>query len=193
MPFRRELQPPARQLYERDGFVVGRQNRAGWAMAKGQPPCHRSKSGHSFSININHGGFCCFGCDTRGSMADYVMLRDHCDFRAAAKTLGVWWDVTSAERFQLDAAKYERERARELAAKAKELERRQRIAIRDEVHSAARIEKTASGRLSELRHGAEPTFDGEEETCWAVMSLAFDDLRDSEERYMKAAGLEYLG
>ncbi|MGB9072740.1 MAG: CHC2 zinc finger domain-containing protein [Terriglobales bacterium] len=187
--FDRGRLPPARTFYERELGKLTRPSR-GWS--RGRCPFHKSKSGTSFSVNLENGGFHCFGCGVHGGdVLAFVMLRDHLNFKAAAQSLGAWQDVTPAERLQLDVAKAKREREREEAAAAKELERRQRLAIRDEVHTDARIWKEAAQRLSELRRGATPISEGEEEACWAVMSLAFKDLHDAEAEYCAAAGVEY--
>jgi hypothetical protein len=187
--FQRELLPPARTFYERELGRLGKPSR-GWAM--GRCPFHRSKSGKSFSVNLESGGFHCFGCDARGGdVLKFVMLRDHLSFKAAAQSLGAWKDMNVAERFQLDAARAKRDREAEQARAAAELAKHQRLAIRDEVHTASRIWKQACARLRELRRGAVPNSPGEEESCWAVMSLALKDLHDSDEQYCKAAGIEF--
>jgi hypothetical protein len=54
-------------------------------------PFHKNKSHRSLSVNLEHGGFHCFGCDAKGGgLIDFVMLRDHCDFKTAAMGLGAW-------------------------------------------------------------------------------------------------------
>jgi hypothetical protein len=100
--FNRGSLPAANDFYRREGFTIGRPNSKGWAMVNGQPPCHNSKSCHSLSVNLNHGGFGCFGCGAKGDMVAYVRLRDHCDFKTAAKTLGGWREgLTEAERVKI--------------------------------------------------------------------------------------------
>lgn len=189
--YRPELLPPARQFYEGEGFRLGRANSKGWAMAQGQPPCHKSKSGRSFSVNLNSGAFHCFGWDAGGGgLVDYVQLRDGCTFKEGAQYFGAWDSAPSPETVRkLEAQASERRRQQQLKAQREAEEHRRRIQLRDEAHTAARIQREASDRLTELQQGATPVSDGDEEAAWAVMSLALDDLRDCERAYCAAAGL----
>src|SRR5215472_14762369 len=99
--FRRELLPPPRAFFEREGFSLARPGRNGWAIAKGQPPCHRSKSGRSLSVNVDHGGWHCFGCGEHGDQIRFVMIRDHSNFKTACKVLGIWREgLTATERLE---------------------------------------------------------------------------------------------
>src|SRR5439155_10460673 len=107
--FRRELLPPARSFYERELGKLSRPSR-GWA--RGRCPFHESKSGFSFSVNLDSGGFYCFGCNAKGGdVVDFVKLRDRVDFRRAAQFLGAWReeDFSEAERCELQRQKSERE------------------------------------------------------------------------------------
>jgi hypothetical protein len=187
--FSRELLPPARTFYEREfGGKLSRPRR-GWAM--GRCPFHQSKSGKSFSVNIETGGFCCFGCGVKGGdVLAFLRQRDGLSFKEAAQRLGAWDEAPSAETV-LKLAAQARERDRQVEADRQTEERRRRIQLRNEVHTAARLQREASERLTELCRGATPTSDGEEEACWAVMALALDDLRECEAEYCAAAGVEY--
>jgi hypothetical protein len=187
--FDRSALPPPKSFYERELGKLTRPSR-GWS--RGDCPFHKSKSGVSFSVNLESGGFYCFGCAAKGGdVLAFVRLRDHLSFKAAAQLLGAWRDVSTEERFQLEAAKAHRDRELEQKAAAKESERRNRIQLRDEVHTASRIWKESCARLSELRRGAVPISDGEEEACWEVLSLVLKDLHETEEQYCVAAGIEY--
>jgi len=191
--FQRELLQTARAFYEGEGFRLARSNSKDWAMAQGQPPCHKSKSGKSFSINLNSGGFFCHGCKASGGdIIAYVALRDHLSQKQAAIKLGCYNESPSPDDIRR-WAEQSRERARQRQAEESRQseERRRRLKLRDEVHTAARIHREASERLTELCRGATPASDGEEAACWAVMALAFDDLRESEREYLAAVGLEY--
>jgi hypothetical protein len=186
--FQRELLPPAKSFYEHELGKLSRPVR-GWS--RGNCPFHKSKSGTSFSVNLESGGFHCFGCDAKGGdVLAFVRLRDHLDFKSAAKSLGAWRDVSASERIQLDAAKSQRDREREKAEAAKEAERRKRLELRDQIHAAHRNWQAACVRLAELRRGAMPTSETEEEACWSVLSLAFRDLHETESAYCKASGLD---
>jgi hypothetical protein len=154
-------------------------------MAQGQPPCHESRSGRSLSVNLNHGGWRCFGCDSTGDLVAYIQRRDGCDFKRACQTLGAWRDVSESERIQLDFAKAKRERERQQADAVKEVARRRRLDLRNEIHVTARIQRETSDRLSELRRGSPEAHPGETELCWELLALAHDDLRLTEAEYMR--------
>lgn len=187
--FLRHLLPPVRTYYERELGKFG-PTRRGWAM--GRCPFHRSKSGKSFSVNLESGGFHCFGCDARGGdILAFVMLRDRLNFEAAAQSLGAWNSSPSLEAVRNVAEQNrERERDRQAEELRQSEERRQRLKLRDEVHTAARIHREASDRLTELHRGDTPVSDIEEESCWSVLQLALDDLRECERAYCAVAKLE---
>jgi hypothetical protein len=176
-------------FYRLELGTLTRPDRKGNAL--GCCPFHSSKSKKSFSVNLRTGFYFCFGCQEGGDMLRFYMRRYNVSFLGAAKALGAVQNVTPAERLQIDAVKVKREREAMQAADAKEAERRKRLEIRDEVHSASRIWREACDRLSELKRGAMPIFDGEEEKCWEVMSLSLKDLRDSEQQYCKVSGIEF--
>jgi hypothetical protein len=187
--FQKELLPLPKNFYERELGKLTRPSR-GWS--RGNCPFHKSKSGVSFSVNLESGGFYCFGCAAKGGdVLAFVRLRDHLSFKAAAQSLGVWADVTVEERRALDQQAQRRTREREQPDAAREAERRRRIQLRDEVHTANSAWKQASFRLSELRKGAAPTCEDEEEKGWEVLSLCLRDLRDTESEYCAAVGLDY--
>jgi hypothetical protein len=142
-------------------------------------------------VNLNHGGWVCFGCGAKGDMVGYVMLRDACDFKAAAQTLGCWDESPSPEtvRNMAEQAR-ERQRKREAEEVRQAEERRQRLALRDGVHTAHQVWQRACARLTELKRGAMPTSLDEEEACWSAMSLALKDLRETESQYCAKAGIE---
>jgi DNA primase len=99
--FQRELLPPARSFYENELRKLTRPSR-GWA--RGNCPFHESKSRSSFSVNLDSGGFYCFGCEVKGGdILDFVKLRDKVDFKRAAQILGAWRDqeMSPAEKEQI--------------------------------------------------------------------------------------------
>jgi hypothetical protein len=188
--FRRELLPPPSSFYEYELGRLSRPNRKGWAQAR--CPFHESRSGKSFSVNLESGGFHCFGCDGKGGdIVNFVMLRDRCDFQAACKTLGVWRNVSVEERRQIDLKNAQRQKEKEEETRRKQLAHDQLIKLRDEIHTDVAIQAETSARLSELLTGATPRYPSEVEDCWAVLALVLDDLRQCEAAYMAMAGLEY--
>ena len=89
--FQRRLLPNGRAYYESQGFQLEKPNRKQWAMVRGDVcPKHRSKSKHSFSVNLDSGAFFCHGCGAKGGdVVAFVMQRDSSDFKTAAKSLGL--------------------------------------------------------------------------------------------------------
>jgi CHC2-type zinc finger protein len=188
--FRRELLPPALTFYEQE---LGKLScpRRGWST--GRCPFHESRSGKSFSVHVD-GAFFCFGCGVKGGdVVAFVRLRDHCDFSTACKRLGAWQNVSDADRRLIAHQSAEREKKQAEEARLKRLVHQQRIALSDEIHTTARIQGETSDRLSQLLQGATPANDDEAKHCWAVLSLALDDLRITKKNYMKLAGLEHAG
>jgi hypothetical protein len=171
--FRKELLPPPKSFYEQELGKLSRPNRKGWAMAN--CPFHPSKSGKSFSVNLNSGGFHCFGCAAKGGdVLAFVRLRDRCDFSAACKTLGCWEDGKPARvpaelvryitlDFDIDCDCY--------SASVKDEPRNYADKIR-------RFYLEARDRLIEL--GLDQTESREAEVCWKRMALALDELREIE-------------
>jgi hypothetical protein len=190
--FRKELLPPPKIFYERELGTLSRPRR-GWAM--GRCPFHKTKSGKSFSVNLESGGFHCFGCDVHGGdVLAFVRLRDGLSFKQAAQYFGAWDGAPNPETVrQLHARDQERRRQRELA----EVEQRSRhqrvIRLRDRLHEAGRDYWETAKRLSELRQGAAPDWPNEQEACWSHLSVTLEDLRELEQCYCAAAGLEYHG
>lgn len=185
--FDRSSLPVARSFYEGEGFRLGRANSQGWARAQGQPPCHQSRSGKSFSVNLNHGGFACHGCGAKGDMLKFVMLRDSCSFKAACQTLGCWRKgLTFAEQTEILRRQQERAWHRAHEAEQKEAERRERLQLRDELHTTVRIYYHLGTLLHEL--GQEPV--PAAEPIWFALPLTLDDWRLTESEYCRVSRLE---
>jgi hypothetical protein len=180
--FDRSQLPPARSFYESEGFKLSRPNSKGWAKCHGNPPCHESKKRHSFSVNLNHGGFKCFGCGETGDQFDYVRLRDHCDPTTASKTLGCSRDVSAADRVEIVRRRQELEWNREREAKRKETEHREKLDLRDELHTAVRLYQGVDADLHRIGPQAEEH--------WAALPYLLDDWRMTESAYCRAAHLE---
>ena len=171
MRFRRELLPVAKSFYEGELGQLTRPSR-GWA--RGRCPWHESRSGLSFSVNLDSGGFYCFGCQVKGGdIVAYVMLRDKIDFKAACRQLGCWDEQATVTPDQARAHRQERDRERAAAA-AKEIEEREaRIAARDHLHATQQLY-------------AEAIRDHD----WLLMSEFLPLVREAEEVYCKLSNLE---
>jgi len=189
--FRPDRLPVPKVFYEGEGFRLGRANRKGWAMAQGPIPCHKSTSGKSLSVNLNHGGFVCHGCGSKGSMIGFVMLSYHLSAKESAQHLGAWDEAPSPETVRKFA---EQARERDRQQQAEEMEqrdRRQRLTrLRDQLHDAVAHYQQISERLSELCRGASPDWENEQESCWSSLVDTLNDWRDIEVAYCAAAGLE---
>src|SRR5215831_2608205 len=84
--FDRSQLPPARSFYERELGELSRPDRRGWAKPKGGCPFHASKSKKSFHVNLDTGGFYCFGCDEKGGdVLQFVRRRYRLSFPEALK------------------------------------------------------------------------------------------------------------
>jgi CHC2 zinc finger len=190
--FHKELLPPPRAFYERELGRLSRPDRKNWASAR--CPFHQSKSkgkSRSFYVNLESGGFNCFGCGVHGGdVLAFVRLRDGLGFKEAAQQLGCWDEAPSPETVRkLQAQAYEHARLRVIEDELQAEQHRNRMVLRDQIHMAERIQREASERLDELHHGAVPATANEQEDCWIVMALALDYERDCERQYMAASGL----
>src|SRR5919201_886340 len=86
--FRRELLPPASTFYSNE---IGKLTRPSRGWARGNCPFHESKSKTSFSVNLDTGGFHCFGCQAKGGdPVAFIIKRDHVTFKEAVQYLGAW-------------------------------------------------------------------------------------------------------
>lgn len=169
--FNRELLPPTRTFYDREGCSLGRE-RKDWA--QGRCPFHKSKSGRSFSVNIDNGAFHCFGCGVHGGdVISFVRLRDGCDFPTACKTLGIWRNgVAPAERTEMVRRQQERAWDRQRATEKEQGERRERLRLRDELHVTISHYQQAAGELRQ--HGPDA------DEYWSPLPLLLDDWRWTE-------------
>jgi DNA primase len=71
--------------------VIGRRVRLlparGGSHLEGSCPFHSSRSGRSFHVNPERGGWYCFGCSEGGSLADFLMKFEGCDYREALEIM----------------------------------------------------------------------------------------------------------
>lgn len=177
--FRRELLPPARSFYESELGKLSRPSR-GWARSR--CPFHNGNNPWAFSVNLGTGGFHCFNCGVKGGdVVAFVMIRDRVDFKDACRRLGVWDKTSTVTADQVRA--HQRAREKELAAirEKKEAERRERMAVRDEIHADNHLIKDISDSLR-----ANP----ESMPLWLCLVLAWESRGLSERQYMVTAGLE---
>jgi CHC2 zinc finger len=185
-----ELKPPPLTFYEKELGKLGRPNSKGWAAAN--PPCHKSKSKKSFVVNVRSGAYRCWGCGIGGGdIIDFLRWREGYSFKRACQIVGCWRDEMSAiERREREERRAKIRYERELAEQRETEKHTHVLALRDEIHTASAIYRQVSGRLSQLRRGSAEICPNEQDTCWAILVFALDDLRSSESAYSRACGLE---
>ncbi|MGE5734552.1 MAG: CHC2 zinc finger domain-containing protein [Acidobacteriota bacterium] len=171
----RSLLPPARSFYERELGEL-RPSSRGWARPVTGCPFHPSKSKQSFAVNLDTGGFNCFGCGMKGAdVLAFLMLRDNIDFKSAARRLGAWRQksLTKQERTEISA---ERWRRQEDARQELELQRRLRelrFEYRSKVHFYEGLVREARERINLRYISAEDRI-----ACGCIISLGLDELRE---------------
>lgn len=174
--FHKELLPPASVFYRRVfGDALSRPSR-GWARTF----CvfHKPDRHPSLNVNLQHGGFYCFACGSKGGdLIDFVRLRDGLSFRAAAAALGALSEDFKQPRGELARTKREQERARDAAQALRDEERRLRLELRGEIHSYERI----------LCDAGEYLGGPDSETEWGLLASAQDLLRCAVAGYMVLA------
>jgi CHC2 zinc finger len=167
--FRRDLLPDVRTFYEQRLGKLSRPDRKGNVTAN--PPCHRSKSGKSFIVNIRTGGYRCWGCQIHGGdVIDFTRWQDGCSFKEACQRLGCWEQDGEVAKpkpqpkvekkylvmdFELDGTHHRAEILDE---------------PKDELEWLRRIYMSAADRLLELHRGDQERFEGEAETEWSIMA-----------------------
>jgi hypothetical protein len=187
--FLRERLPAPRAFYETTlGGKLSCPNRKHWAV--GRCPFHPSKTGRSFSVNLQSGGFFCHGCDAHGGdIVQFVRLRDKCSFKEAAQQLGVWDEVLSEDNRRSRAR--EVRRLEQIRHEREEYERREkslRMEVRDALHLLERIERESVERLRAFDLDST-----EAEREWAIMALAHELARQDEAAYfLLSFGPEHL-
>ena len=180
--FDRSALPPPQSFYERELGEFRRPCR-GWAAPKSGCPFHQSESKTSFRVNLDSGGFNCFGCGAKGGdVLAFVRLRYNLSFEQAARQLGAWGGQASQspEMRQLQA---ERERQRQEEASRVQQQRIERIASRNALHELEREYAAISARLGKVQ-------DQLKELAWWYLSDLHTRIREAEQRYYKLAGLE---
>ncbi len=181
--FDRGALPSARTFYESE---VGPLRPAGRYRATANCPFHRSRSGRSFSVDLTNGLWYCHGCRFGGDILKFVMRRDSCDFKTACKVLGIWREgITPTERVEINRRAQEREWNRQREIEQKQTERRERLKLRDELHTTVRIYYDLDTLLHELGPAGP-----EAESCWSALPPTLDCWRLEESAYCDAAKLE---
>lgn len=183
--FRPEWLPNPRAFAEKE---LGRLSKPYRGWVKANCCFHASKSKTSFSLNLQTGGWICWGCDLRGDMVKFVRLRYHLDFIGAAKYLQAWdGDVTREHIATIDAARLELHREQEAKAAKIAEARGRRIQARGWLHALEAHYRSESARLSEL-HGAESAA---AETAWENLAMLHVEIAEADAEYCELSGLEF--
>jgi len=165
--------PPVRDFFERElGCQFSRADRHGEIF--GACCFHLSKSGKSFSANVETGLWFCHGCGFGGDLFSFVMRRYGLSYLDAAKYLGTLEDGPPVQvpTVRVPYLTFDFDIACDCYSDS----------VRDEPHSYAakirRFYREAADRLIEL--GPDQAETKEAEVCWTRMSLALDELRELE-------------
>lgn len=87
MPLDRERLPDPQTYYEGAGLNIRRRGRGPWRASN----CPFCESRDNFNINLESGGFHCWGCAAKGGdVLAFHMAHACTDFVTAAKALGCW-------------------------------------------------------------------------------------------------------
>ena len=143
-------------------------------------------------MNLNHGGFYCFGCSARGGdIVAFLMQKDRLPFRRACELLGCWRQVNNpdeARRIEREKLEHEAKRQRELARVAEQ--KRQRLAVRDHLHTLESLQRECSKTLDELEKKEPGTDSPQKDLCWASLAVLASQIRDAEQEYARLSGIE---
>ncbi len=171
--FCRESLPSAASFYASELGKLSRSSRD-WSI--GRCCFHRPDRRPSLSVNVKNGAFVCFACGSKGgSLIDFVMLRDSCDFKTAARSLGAWRDqgLSESERSHLAEQRRERQRQKQVAVDLAQAEHELRMRYRHEIHTLETVRRDATARL-----GNSETWSEEVERSWDLLALIQDELRE---------------
>jgi CHC2 zinc finger len=172
--FQADRLPPARSFYELELGRISRPNHKGWAM--GRCPFHESKAGKYFSVNLDSGGFHCFGCDAKGGdIVSFLRLRDGLSFKEACQQLGAWDDAAQPTPLPPTIL------VNHLVMDFDVDDVHHRAEVKDEPRNYAqkirRFHREAGAQLEVP--GPEQAGSDEAETYWTRLALGLDELREA--------------
>lgn len=88
--FDKKVLDPATYYKNFFGDQLSKTARKGWIPVK--CPFHDDHN-PSLVVNLDHGGFHCFGCGAKGDLMNFHMKKNNLPFIEAAKSLGAWKNV----------------------------------------------------------------------------------------------------
>jgi hypothetical protein len=192
--FDRAMLPPPRSFYSQQFGGLGRESASGWVSV----PCCFHSSGEkrrrpskSLRINTREGNFVCMSCGTKGGdPIAFLMKRDRLDFKRAAQSLGAWKEggLSPEDRERIDMDRRAREREWQRIANVEAERKRQRIEVRNNLHTLEALQRECSLDLSRLRDY--PDDSPEKETAWHSLALLCDPIRQLDHEYRELSGLE---
>jgi DNA primase len=188
--FDRSALPPAGTFYRSELGELSRPDRKGWAKPKAGCPFHNSKSKKSFSINVQHGGYFCFGCSAKGGdVVSFVMQRDSVDFRRAAERLGAWKNLDADDRKRIAREQADREEMRARTARLQAEKHDDLIAARELLHTLERTQDTVSRELARLERQSPGVESKAKDQILISLVMLVDQVRDADQDYRRLAGL----
>jgi DNA primase len=141
----KSLLPPPAAFYARELTKIGRKNAKGWAPA--DCPFHKSHTHRSLSVNLDTGGYHCFGCGAHGDMLGFLRQRYHLSYWEARRELGV---STDGIRPQM-ARRIAQQRIQEQHDQAEHdrQERRRRIDARERLRGLEAVWEAITARFED--------------------------------------------
>jgi len=123
-----------------------------------------------------------------GDIIAYVMLRDRLDFVAACKRLGCWGEPASREdKLKLALELRERDEHRQRQDEYDRRRRDRRVAERNYLHSCERAYREVNRRLHKLGPDS-----SDSQVCWELLPFLLDEIRRSDKKYRRLAGLDEM-
>jgi hypothetical protein len=124
-----------------------------------------------------------------GDVLAFFMKRHNLDFKSAAMELGAWKQIGEADRRRIANEKRKREQEQfELIAK-QEAQKRERLKVRDWLHTVETLYRDLETRLTRLRRGEPENSEGEADQLMQLLSFLLDQIRDAEREYISLSGL----
>lgn len=174
--------PAPRAFYERE-FTKLTRERKGWRQTK--CPFHDGQSPTSLSLNMTTGGFYCFSCQAKGgSLIDFVMRRDQCDFKTACQTLGAWDEHAKPVKQSTAQVIVGRDLVMDLVIDGEPCQVRTEIPEGDYLTTLRRAFHFAQDQLDLINAGQPEEYDGEAEVLWQLMADAHELIRREEQRQL---------
>jgi hypothetical protein len=179
--FDRALLPPPRTFFLSEGVEPKtRPNSRGYVSAC--CPLHDSKSGRSFTFNVDTGAWICWAGCGRGDMIGFTMQRYGMDFKAACQRIGCWTEQGKRKPVRVKLTRAVPYLVMDFTVDGEQYRAEVRDEPKDDFQRLRRIYAEAKDRLHEIRDGDAERFPGEEETQWKTMANSWELIEEMENR-----------